>query len=239
MSYILDALRRAESERQRGQLPGLGALPLPPSDVSAKSASPVLRWSAIGLAVLASVVALAWWLRQPAQAPVAGNAAPAVAATQSAAHAPAALPPSTVQAPVGAPVAPAAALASAPLAATAGAMGSANPSLAPVAPVPGALPRVVSAPPVAAPGPAPVAAEAATDKRALKLAELTAQQRSDWPPLSVGGSVWSDSAASRFVILNGQVLREGQAVSPGLTLERIQPRAVQLRWRGLLVELPL
>ncbi|MFO1267813.1 MAG: hypothetical protein U1F67_14180 [Rubrivivax sp.] len=29
MSYILDALRRAESERERGQVPGLHAQPVP------------------------------------------------------------------------------------------------------------------------------------------------------------------------------------------------------------------
>ena len=54
------------------------------------------------------------------------------------------------------------------------------------------------------------------------------------PPLVSGGSVWSDSAASRFVILDGQVLREGDAVAPGLVLERIERKGVALRSRYLL-----
>ncbi len=34
-------------------------------------------------------------------------------------------------------------------------------------------------------------------------------------------------------------MREGDTVAPGLVLERIQPKSALLRWRGLLIELPL
>ena len=69
--------------------------------------------------------------------------------------------------------------------------------------------------------------------------QLASDLRRELPPLVVGGSVWSDSAASRFVILDGQVLREGESVAPGLVLERIQPKAVVLRWREMRVEITL
>jgi general secretion pathway protein B len=71
------------------------------------------------------------------------------------------------------------------------------------------------------------------------LAELPADQRRELPALNVNGSVWSESAASRFVILNGQVLREGDTVAPGLVLEKLMPKSAHLRWRGLLLDLPL
>ena len=217
MSYILDALRRAESERQRGQVPGLGAAPLPVSPTAAATGSRGLRWTVLGLLLLAVAGAMLWWLQRPPALP-----APAEPAARP-------LPPAVLQhPPLAVQTAPA-------------------PAVAPAQAVPAPLPRVVSAPPPAAapPTPAQVAAgpsapaDPAAGTRPLRLVELSPQQRSEWPAPSIGGSVWSDSAPSRFVILNGQVMREGQTVSPGLVLERIQPRSALLRWRGLLVEVPL
>ena len=57
MSYILDALKRAEAERERGQVPGLNAQPVP---VAAASGSPrrlglwlgVLCGTALGTALI-------------------------------------------------------------------------------------------------------------------------------------------------------------------------------------------
>lgn len=222
MSYILDALRRAESERQRGQVPGLGAVPPPQAGVAEPVGSRAAWWTALGLLILGLAAALLWWLQKPTPSPIGAGVEAGLP-----------VPPATAPAPIAAKPAPE----PAPVAATAAPL--------PASPAPAALPMVVSAPPAPAPAVAPmpvataVQAQPAADKRIVKLTELTPQQRSEWPALGVGGSVWSDSAASRFVILNGQVLREGQAVGPGLTLERIQPRAVLLRWRGLLVELPL
>ena len=62
-------------------------------------------------------------------------------------------------------------------------------------------------------------------------------QRRELPALSVGGAIWSETPASRFLIIDGQVMREGDAVAPGLVLERIAPKAAWLRWRDLRVEL--
>ncbi len=72
----------------------------------------------------------------------------------------------------------------------------------------------------------------------MRLADLTAQQRRDWPPLTLGGAVHSDNPASRFIIVNGQLVREGEEAAPGVTVERIDARAAILRWRDLRVELP-
>lgn len=62
MSYILDALRKADSERERGAIPGIHAQPVPPvSDGGAQAARwPALRWASAGLITL--MLALLAWL---------------------------------------------------------------------------------------------------------------------------------------------------------------------------------
>ena len=218
MSYILEALRRAETERDRGQVPGLNAQPAPAAaPASAARSSPAVRWLVLGAVALLGA-ALAWWLWTGAAAPppvvVSAGAAPAATVTPAAEPA--------------------------------------------QAPAPAALPVVVSAPPP--PGPAPVAAPPAapaanvvahappaavakpassvTEARTVSLASLTAEQRRAWPPLAIGGAVYSEHPASRFVIIGGQLVREGDAAAPGVAVERIGPRSVLLRWRDLRVELP-
>jgi general secretion pathway protein B len=96
-------------------------------------------------------------------------------------------------------------------------------------------PALLAAPP--AEGARPPGAPIITQVR--RLAELPAEQRRELPPLVVGGSVWSDQASARFVVLDGQVLREGDAAAPGLVLVKLAPRAATLRWRDMLLELPL
>ncbi|MCE2912598.1 MAG: general secretion pathway protein GspB [Rubrivivax sp.] len=56
--------------------------------------------------------------------------------------------------------------------------------------------------------------------------------------MAIGGAIYSDSAAARFVLINGQVVREGEGAAPGVTLERIGPRSAVLRWRDLRIEVP-
>jgi general secretion pathway protein B len=75
--------------------------------------------------------------------------------------------------------------------------------------------------------------------RPTTLAQLSADLRRDLPPLLLGGAIWSDNVSSRFVIVNGQVLREGDTAAPGVVLERIGPKAVFVRWRDWRIELPL
>jgi general secretion pathway protein B len=69
------------------------------------------------------------------------------------------------------------------------------------------------------------------------MSELPAELRAQLPMLSVGGSVYSPAAASRMVILNGQVFREGDTPVEGLTVERIGLKSTVLAFRGQRFEL--
>ena len=103
MSYILDALRRAEAERERGRVPTLQAQsgPTEPAGADVGSAWPRpaprgLGLGLAGLALLLSGAAGAYWWTRPAMLPP-------VAATRPA---PPPLPLTAAPAPAAAPVVP-------------------------------------------------------------------------------------------------------------------------------------
>ncbi|MCA3253032.1 MAG: general secretion pathway protein GspB [Pseudomonadota bacterium] len=274
MSYILDALRRAQSERMRGQVPGLDAqaIPLageggPAGRRRAATGMPAAGRAAALAAAMLGLAALAWWIGR--------GAAPSDAASPTAAVPPGPgvlqpspapwLPSAPLPSPPVAAVLPPAAIAAPPAPAgppagqdQRGAGASAAPvdgsarGTQPAAAAPATVPlhqgrsaERASAPPLSLPGvppgvppatavvPAPPAAAAP-----VRLADLPAQQRAEMPPMAIGGAIYSDSAAARFVLINGQVVREGEGAAPGVTLERIGPRSAVLRWRDLRIEVP-
>jgi len=228
MSYILDALRRADAERARGAVPTLHAQPRPPPPHAAAGevrATP-WRWLLAG-ATLCALLALAGWL---AVRPSAGwqAGAPTQAVQLS-------TPPGGTQTPSPTPVP-----VPVPVPVPANSLPTALPpasSLPVIAlPAPPARPASPATPAAAAipvaPRRSPVAsAPASVPSRVPLLGELPDGLRRQLPVLAFSGSVYSDQPASRFVMINGQLLREGDSVAPGLLLERIQPKSVLLRWR--------
>lgn len=217
MSYILDALRRADAERERGGVPGLHtqAMPEPGDEDEAPSRRPGLapwQWLAIGL-VGGLVVAVAWtWPgdEPPPAAPM-PPPAPAQAAAPTMPPAPAlTAPPPQAPPPAAAPVA------IAPMRAT---------------PAPAA--------PASAAAPAASVATAAAPLRVNSLAELPADARAGLPPLAFGGSIYSSTPANRLLIVNGQLMHEGDALGPGIRLEQIKPKAAILNIRGQRFEVAL
>ena len=243
MSLILDALRRADAERERGAVPGLHTpQPMPPVAPGPVSVRTPAIVAALVVCAAAAGGGAAWWhLRTPAGtapavvavAPVAAPLpAPAVvAAPVVAVPAPAPVPlPAPAPAPAPAPVAvavaetpPAARKAEVPVAAA-----------KPVTPARAALPPPVQAPapePVPAPPAAPPATPAAPPRPPLLL-ELAPATRQQLPQLTVSGASYSADPAFRMVIVNGQVAREGDAVANGVVLESIAQRQVVLRGLG-------
>lgn len=220
MSYILDALRRADAERGLGRAPDLHAQPLPPNDGNgdARSASGPGLWLAGGLALglLAAWLALAWW--RPA--PETGDAEVTRAAVPVAAPTAAPDPPVPTPSPVPPPQ---------PVAA---AVPPAAPPLASLPPLPDP-PRPSS--PAAPPAARPAATAVAPPPPSLR--ELPDLQH-ELPPIVVGGSVYSEQPSARMLVLNGRVFREGETIAPDLVLEQIGPRSAVLRWRDRRFSLP-
>lgn len=65
-----------------------------------------------------------------------------------------------------------------------------------------------------------------------QLTELPAETRAQLPKVTISGSTYSNNPAHRMLIVNGNVVREGQAVSPGLVLEVITPRSAVFNHNG-------
>ena len=192
MSYILDALKRAEAERDRGAVPTLNTQGA--SSAGAVRSAGTLLYVAIGVGVLlVLLLGLLLW-RGSGAAPepqAAAQSQPQIAQVQ------------------------------------------------PPAPLPQAAQRNKAPPPAARkptpaiqPAPAPVRAAAPAPAPVLTMAELPDAVRRSLPPLKFGGAMYSDAPASRVLILNGQLLHEGESVQPGLVIETIGVHKATLNQNG-------
>jgi general secretion pathway protein B len=220
MSYILDALRKADAQRDRQRLPGLNAHPLAgdrPVAAPVWQAAPV-RWAAAGL-VLAVAAVLAWRFAGPVDAPGSVAITSGPTASPVAAAAPAAAPASE---PTMAPPAPA------PVAVADAIVPAAPPPL-PAARIAARDAAAARAPRAAASATAPASAPAV----AGPAGEVATAPPAGAPALAISGGVYSQNAAQRMLIVNGQVFNEGSELAAGVVLEQVRAnnRAV-LNWRG-------
>lgn len=221
MSYILDALRRADAERERGSVPGLHAQPAMLGDADGETPRAARHVLWVGLAcALVLLAGLGWWLlghdtTPPAAAPVV--VAPAPAAVVSPAPAPArvfapplvaALPPAPVPAPSRA-------------AEPSRAAPAKTPEDKVAKPAPGAASKL----------PTPTAASAA-EPRVYQLSELPDDIRRELPTLAVGGAMYSQNPANRMLIVNGQTFHEGDKLAPNLVLQQIRLKSAVLDYKG-------
>jgi len=195
MSYILDALRKADAERERGAVPGLHTQPVPAAsaaDMSRRGVAPAV-W-VIGGALLLGAGVIAWTFTGTHATRPIDAAAPGPVAEP--APAPASLPP------VALAPAPASVLSMAP-------------KPAPIEPVALAAAKASDA-----------------DARLYAVNELPDTIRHSLPNLAVGGSIYSDTPASRFLIINGRIFHEGDKIANDLSLEQIKLKAAVLRFKG-------
>lgn len=238
MSYILDALRRAQAERGRGGVPGLHTPAVAASsaaEVPQSSGGNRLVWLiAAGAAAIALV--LAWLQFSPKASAPAPTPPPAVVASAVVQPEPA---PVLVPAPAPAPIptpAPVAPPEPAPV------VIDVTPPPPPPPPAPPVVPQAKPAVVAPAPKPAPaVANPAAPDNAKVATApstpvyavgELPAAVREQLPALQLAGITYSSNSKYRMVIVNGQVLHEGESAGPGLVLERIESARTIWAFRG-------
>jgi general secretion pathway protein B len=217
VSLILDALRKADAERERGSVPSLHSQPLVASAgaPSRTTARPHWLWIAIGVAV--GLMAAALWVLigrpAPGQTSIANPtpARPSAPATTPAAPAAEYAPPATVMSKTPQAVAE-----------------------------PAAWPQ-----PDQRKGPRADAREAQDGKQVVTLGnmppagatvfsreQLPPDVRAALPPFAIGGSIYSADPAARSLIINGQLYRERDRLTQELSLEEIKLKAAVFSFRG-------
>jgi general secretion pathway protein B len=238
VSLILDALRRAEAERERGSVPGLHSHPAPEvSDAAPRSRIEPWHWMVIGVGI-GILVAAVWYVvgMLAAQQEAAVTATPpSVAAT----------------APVAPPTSRACTVTGSSTALEAPPPASVAPSAA--APPPADVPVAEPAPwpagdrrneprkaadASARPGAKGAAAAAAPEAPLYTREQLPDGIRGQFPAMTFGGSMYSANAANRSLIINGQIHRENDLVTPDLSIEQIRVKGAVFRFKGYRVEVP-
>jgi general secretion pathway protein B len=262
VSYILDALRKSEQQRQLGVAPRL----LTVHATSDPDAPPAfLKYGLLAVALIGAGVAIGWWHPwQQERLPSATASAPA--------RMPEATPRDPM--PVLQPVLPEVASGpETPMPVQKAAMRPiAVPEVAPLEPdtqLPAPAPPQTRKPPPAAavlpkqaatpvreaalaraPAPAvaveaPIAllqgksaaaapADPAQQQKLLVMAELPPAIRQEIPAMSIPVHSYSDAPQERIVGINDQLLREGEYLAPGLKLERIAPDGVVFSYKNYL-----
>ncbi len=242
MSYILDALKKAESERKLGGVPSIHAQP--PAAASAPHQAswrkPVL-WAGL-LALALTGGGLAWWqtsLRQaPPTAQVAQTTPPAAPAPQV---------PQAPQAPQAPPVAAAPEQPAPKPEPPVAKPSRPEPEDIPEAPKPAkpvkrakpaetdqkaAAKAAPKQEPRAAKADKPAPEPAAKEERIASLRELPDHIQREIPPLIVNGYIYSPNKADRTVLVNGKLVREGDQVAPDLSVERLTQGGMVLNYKG-------
>jgi general secretion pathway protein B len=242
MSYILDALRRADAERERGAVPNIHAqaYAAPSNEADTPRTTPPWLWIVLVL-LAAAVLALGWKLfagdppREQVQVAAAPAPAPAPAPAVMPSVVPSVVPPSpaasTLPPPSPVPLQPVQALPITPPAAASHAAAVVSKA----ASRPGA--RTESSPsatPAASPTltAAPASTPASAVERIYAVAELPEDIRRSLPALPIGGAMYSKNAADRMLIIGGQILHEGDTIAPDLKLEQIRLKSAVFRFKA-------
>lgn len=233
MSFILDALRKSEHERQRQAGPSVAELPI---------ARPVSRSRVILLVVGVLLVVnlgvlLYYLLRTPTPAVVKeGPAAPARTAAVATPKPPPVRPPAVAEA---RPAAPSQEVRS--LTEEAQPEPAARPSHeAPAPPSPALLPPPPQ-PVAVAPRPtasAPRATGEAAQEFIPRIDSLPPEATAGLPKLNLELHIYATNPAQRAVFINGHRYREGDVLPGGAKIEAITTDGAVLRYRGQRFLLP-
>jgi general secretion pathway protein B len=218
MSFILDALRKSELERQRQSGPSIAEMPIARDDRR-------MPWVLLAIGVLLAVNAgglLYFMLRadKPAAAAVETTTAPI--AVVPVATAPAAAAPLPVPAEL--PPATDSTLADEEAAIAPGMPAASSP---PPAPDPTLLPE-----------PSVTYAPAPPSGNPPSIDEMPAQVTAGLPELSVDLHIYTDDPAKRAVFINGRRYQRGAVLAEGPTVEEITRDGVVLSYHGQRFQLP-
>ena len=227
MSYILDALRKSDQQRQRGATPTL----LTAQVMAAEPRRPE-NWiyGLIAAVLVGAGIVIGWlhpWQSEP-PAPEGANVAREVIAAKSRESNPR----PTAPAPVTAAPEPVS--------------KDRNRNQARDRPAPsisnaetrGMPPNAVTTAPEVAPTAVPEKpvtaglADSASEQRAMTMGELPLAIRQELPSMQISLHLYSTRPWNSFVSINNQMLQEGAYPAPGLRLEQITPDGMIFSYKG-------
>jgi general secretion pathway protein B len=263
MSYILEALKKAQAERQLGDVPGIHAPTLQPVHAAGSGEGwrkPV--WLALaGLSIAVVALSVMVWRQTQTSTAASSAAVRSTPATPAIPPAPASVPTpsaSTAIPAASAPFAePPAVAASAP--APAPKPRKANP--APVDDIAAAKrparkseqpAPIASAPQKSAPASAPVSGSSAApaapavaavpspppEENLPGMQDLPEPIQRQIPAIAIGGYIYSKKAEDRLLLIDKVLRHEGEQVAPGLTLEKLQPKSAVFSFKGYRYRVP-
>lgn len=252
MSLILEALRKSEAERRRGQAPDVLA-DMPTAQPVARRTLPAWLWL-LPLGVVLVIVPWFLWDRQT-PLPESNNPTPARQAETKREQPPEPVLPTaqrlTPQPRIAQPQ-DAGPVATTPLPTRiADTPGTASDRQAPLPSLPATVapPRAIPVPatpraapartlePIATAQSAPTQADN-TDTTRVALSDLTTAERKSLPPLKISMHLWNADPVLRFVILDGNRVVEGDRVGDAV-VKAITSDGVVIDWHGRRIKLPI
>ena len=214
MSFILDALRKSEHERQRSAVPGLSQVPL------AAPQPQLPRWALGVIGVLVAAVLViggAWWQSSRAPAEVASSPSTGSPAATVERRVELPAPRNTVSqqaAPTRLPASGQPSLSAAAASSTGAPSGAAEESIAPALSPPARLTNLPD------------------DSVALPSVTMLAAEGIAVPPLRLELHAFGAQARERFVFINGRKYVEGDRLVEGPMLVAIEPTGAVLTHAG-------
>lgn len=236
MSFILDALRKSEHERQRQLGPSIAELPV----ARPAPRMPPWAWAVLAALVAVNAILVAWLVTRESRVPAPVAAAPPLEAPAMAAAPPAATAPASPTAAAPAATVPVATLPAAPAPAR-----EVRPLREEAVIEPAFDEPVYEAPafvPPAAPDPAllpqrpPAPAPAAAGVPLIE--QLPPQATAGLPALNMDLHIFASDPAQRAVFINGARYRQGERLPEGAIVEQITAEGAILGFRGQRFLLP-
>jgi len=226
MSYILEALKKAQAERQLGNAPTIHA-PAPSYAAPRAGQGAQRRYLALGVGVVVVAVAVALlWPRLAGEAPV------RLATAMPSATVPATTPVAPPAPPAAVIAVPAPVVQPAPAPVAEARPARAKPAPAPVVSKASPSPQPSPQQREAAPAPATVAQQPVGDDQLRTLQQLPDTLQREIPKVAFGGYIYSPTPGESLLLVDKMLRREGEEVAPGLVLERLTPKAAVMNYRG-------
>ena len=247
MSYILDALRKSDQQRQRGTAPTLLAV----QEKAATPGQPALLAYGLLAAVLVGVGVMIGWLR-PWQSEQPAPATPEFVAARPVESKPLELTPlqsTPLQSTAREPAPPSSGTVPQPQPDSEMQLNPAEPAPPESAPRPQPKrpPRatVDEAGPPREAGPAAteraaalappvdlIGADGASGQAVIEMGDLPVQVLQTLPAMAISFHAYSNTSDGRLVGINNRIRREGDTIAPGLLLEQITPEGMIFGYQG-------